>query len=96
MWRRKKIFYPDYLSHNVYFIKVFCDDDGNEYEYDQSQETDSCDPVFNDCGDPVDPLPGIDPPVDDYYEDEECDDIFDDCGEECLSINEIDDTIFNR
>ena len=50
------------------------------------------------CGeDTVDPLPGIDPPDDEYvYDDEECDDIFDDCEQDCLSINEIDDTIFNR
>ena len=81
---------------NAHFVKVFCDDYGGEYDYNQNGECD--DPVF--CGeDNVDPLPGIDPPVDEFgadYGEDYCDDIFDDCREECLSINEIDDTIFNR
>ena len=29
-------------------------------------------------------------------EEEECDEVFDDCDTDCLSINEIDDKIFNR
>ena len=66
-----------------------------------SQE--DCDPVFGDCGDPEE--------CDDVFGDGECGDypaepvepcdaVFDDCpgGEpvECLSVNEIDDTVFNR
>merc|ERR1712110_626618 len=66
-----------------------------------SQE--DCDPVFGDCGEPEE--------CDDVFGDGECGDypaepvepcdaVFDDCpgGEpvECLSVNEIDDTVFNR
>ena len=69
-----------------------------------SQE--DCDPVFGDCGEPeeCDDVFGEcdDPGTVDYGpdDDEPCDAVFDDCpdGEpvECLSINEIDDTVFNR
>ena len=61
-----------------------------------SQE--DCDPVFGDCGDPeeCDDVFGecgpTEPP-----EPVTCDAVFDDCGGgECLSVNEIDDTVFNR
>ena len=65
-----------------------------------SQE--ECDPVFGDCGDPEDTEECDDvfkecgptePPDDEPF----CDAVFDDCGGgECLSVNEIDDTVFNR
>ena len=62
-------------------------DCGGDYEDEE------CDDVFEDgeCGDypaePVEPTEPTEP---------ECDAVFDDCGGECLSINEIDDTVFNR
>ena len=72
-------------------------DDASEYCGDYP--VGECDDVFGDgeCGDyPAEPTEPVEPvePV------EPCDAVFDDCPDggpaECLSINEIDDTVFNR
>ena len=62
-----------------------------------SQE--ECDPVFGDCGVPeeCDDVFGECEEPTEPTEPEICDAVFDDCGGgECLSVNEIDDTVFNR
>ena len=69
-------------------------DDASEYCGDYP--VGECDDVFGDgeCGDyPAEPTEPVEPV-------EPCDAVFDDCPDggpaECLSINEIDDTVFNR